>query len=434
MIAKSVASSIAKQIAASVGVSGGSLPIPSGVEVWLAGVNMFQDVGMTSPVTAAGQTLAKWVGSEGTVLTGTNFVVASNSGSLCARGNASTSRLALPTDYAMDRRDLTVTSHCKRPGIWRSSAYFGFSGSARAFELLAFTGPQLLAYDGTTLTYCDAISKASWHTATIRSNASGFKVGVNGSEVTKTAMAAGTFNGGAFQDLGGSNGAAVGFDFVYGVSVSTYANDAKINEINAYWNSKQAIPSETTPAENWLVFGDSNTEGTNTTSKASWVDLFASENRNMRIVPCVGSAQFFQVGGAPMNTAAVATMAGIEYRASAGRNLIILAVTNDFTSSTGTTYYNNAKTFLQARQALGWEVALVKFPQRIAPYTSGQPDYNPRVAEFNALLVSDPWAEYTIDLATPIDGVGGTIAADGVHWTDAGQTAVKNAIATALSL
>lgn len=420
---------------AGIASGGSSLPIPSGVEVWEAGVGMFQDSGMTNPVTSAGQTLAKWVGSQGTVLTGTNFTVASNSGSLCARGNASNSRLALPTDYAMNRRDITVSTHCKRPGIWRTAAYFGFSATARELDFLTFSRPQLQTYDGMTVAYSDVISKASWHTATIRSNASALKVGINGIEVTKTAMAVGAFNGGTFQDLGGATGAAVGFDFVYGISLSSYADDAKFAEINAYWNSKQAIPSETNPTENWLIFGDSNTEGTNTTSKTSWVDLIAVENPDIRIVPVIGAAQYFQVGGSPMNTAGVATMAANERRASAGRNLIILAVTNDFSSSTGTNYYNNAKAFLQARQALGWEVAIVEFPDREAPYTTTDTTYNPRVADFNALVVSDPYADYVIDLATPLNGVGGMInAADGVHWTDAAQAAVKTAVETALGL
>lgn len=413
----------------------GTITPPSGVEVWEAGVGMFQDSGMTSPVTAAGQTLAKWVGNLGTVLTCTNTTVVSNSGSLCARPNGSSGYFSLPTSYSMDRRNISVSMHCKRPGIWFTRGYFGFSNTAREFELINFVSAQSIAYDGVTPQYCDVAGKASWHTIHVRSNASALKVGVNGTEVTKTAVAAGTFTGGVFEDIGGSLGVTPGFDMVYGITLGTYADDTKLGEINAYWNAKEPIPSETVPTENWVTFGDSNTEGTNTASKTSWLTQIIDSNSSMRVTPVVGSGQYFQAGGSPMNTSAVATMMGLEYKPSAGRNLMIIVVTNDFNSGgSGVTYYNNAKTFGQARQAEGWKVALVKFPDRTAPYTTTDTTYNSGVAAFNGLLITDPWADYVVDLASVINGVSANMGVDGIHWTDAGMTAVKNEFISALGL
>lgn len=418
---------------------GGSGPTPptppSGVELWEAGVGMFQDSGMTTPVTAGGQILAKWVGNLGTVLTCINTTAVSNSGSLVARPNGSTGYCELPPAYSMNRRDISVSMHAKRPGLWAPRGYFGFSLIARDFELINYTNPQSIEYDGITVNYCDVAGKASWHTMTVRSNASALKVGMNGTEVTKTAVAAGTFTGGRFEDIGGAPGATPGFDMVYGITLGTYADDAKIAEILAYWNSKEPIPSETTPTENLVVFGDSNTEGTNTVSQTSWLTQLLDSRPNIRTVPVVGAAQYFQVGGSPMNTPAVATMMGFEYRASAGRNIMILVVTNDFNAgASGTTYYNNAKTFGQARQGEGWEVALVKFPNRNTPYTTTDPTYNTEVAAFNALLISDPWADYVVDLAVVMNGIGANMGADGVHWTDAGMTAISNAFISGLGL
>lgn len=408
--------------------------IPASItEYWVAGRGMYQDVAMTSPVTAAGQNIAKWVGRRlGTELTETasGAVVAQLvDGLLVPKFTATGAEaLTLPAGFAVDRRNVSILMHVQRPGVFQTRAFYGIGTTGRQLELDNFADVRLLTYDGTTSTYTARSPLASACTVSLRASASSAKVGVNGTETSNAAYAAGSLVGGRIGNLNGVNVASL--DRVYGIAIAELLNDTDYSDSLTYLQSIKSIPSETVPTENWAVFGDSNTEGTNTDSLTSWLTKFVDNYPSYRIFPIVGSGQSFNVGGSPQNNATTTAQIAIEKRASAGKNRVIFCTTNDFNNvANGSDYFAAVKALGQTLMSLGWEAWVMKFPGRTTPYTTTDTTYNANVAQFNALCVSDPWMTGTMDCSAVVPG-----EVDGVHWNDANQLTIYNTIKSAFGI
>lgn len=429
-VSKSVFSSVHRSTSVPAALAGSAaFSLPSSLtEYWLAGQGMFQDSGMTQPVTAAGQTVAKWVGRRlGTVLTGTSCVAKLVNGVLIPTFSLNSGDLQLPTSYATNKRDQTVLMCVQRPSAWGDRGFYGFSTSARSFELMNYQRIDLLTYDGTTVQYCAKAPKCSPCVVSSRASSSNIKIGVNGSEVTKTVQTAGSLTGGRFNSL--HDATVSGSGRWLGIALGPLINDTDFNTAVSAFSTQFSIPSETAPTVNLAAYGDSNTEGTNSNG-VSWQYMFADTDR-YRVLGVAASAQYFGVGGAPLNAAASTTQLDLEKIAGAGKNVIVVAFTNDFDQGVGAgaAHFARVKTWGQARQAAGWKVAVCKMPNRAAPFV-GVTQYNTEVASFNSSCDSDPWMDYKPDL-TVINGTG--LQSDGIHWTEAAQSTIYSAIKTGIA-
>ncbi len=149
------------------------------------------------------------------------------------------------------------------------------------------------------------------------------------------------------------------------------------------------------------------------------VDLV--DDTGARGIPVVGSATYFNAGGAPQISTNNLARVTADFRAGS-RNIIIISTTNDFDQGTsaGTNYFNTAKTQGLTWLAAGWEVWVVRQPYRTAPYAAATA-FNAQVDVFNGLLTSDPWMTGTINFASALNGVSGALNADGIHWSSSGQ-------------
>jgi len=408
-----------------------SFSLPAALtEYWLAGEGMYQDSGMTSPVTAAGQTVAKWVGQRlGTVITATSCIArqAAN-GSLVPTFVTNSGYFTLPSSFPTNRRDQTVLMAVQRPSAWGNRAFFGFHEGSRQFELMNLGRIDMLTYDGTSVVYHPQTPKCSPCVVSVRCSASAKKIGVNGNESSSAAMAAGSYSGGNFNAMNTLGNPGSGRWL--GIATGPLLDDTDFASGVSAFNNWFGAPSETAPTLNLVCYGDSNTEGTNS-SGVSWQMMFADEGTT-RVVGVAASAQYFGVGGNPANKAENTTQTDLERRASAGKNVIVIAFTNDFDQGVGSgaAHMARVKTFGQARQAAGWEVAVCKMPDRGSPWP-GASAYNTEIAAFNALIDSDHWMDFAPDL-TVINGTG-LNPADGVHWTQAAQATIYDTIKTAIA-
>lgn len=406
---------------------------PSIAEYWVASQGLFQDNAMTLPVTAAGQNVAKWVGRKaGTVLTATasGTVIAHSVGGLLVPKftGQPLEAMLLPDAFATSRRDMSVLMHVQRPGVWQTRWYFSIGNVGRQGEIGNYIDTRLLTYDGTALAYIPLGSKASAFTISLRSGATGVKFGVNGTEQENAPWAAGSLAGGRFGNLDGIG--VPSLDRVFGIAIGPLLSDVDYAATLAYFQNLKPIPSETAPTENWVVFGDSNTEGTNTVSLTSWLTKVVDAYPQFRIFPVVGAATFFAAGGQPQNIANTAAQIAIEKRAGAGKNRALFCTTNDFNNAAnGSDYFAAVKTFGQALMAAGWEAWVMKFPGRTTPYTTTDTTYNANVAQFNALCVSDPWMTGIMDCSSLVPS-----NADGIHWTDADQLTIFNFVKSSLGI
>ncbi len=89
------------------------------------------------------------------------------------------------------------------------------------------------------------------------------------------------------------------------------------------------------------------------------VDLV--DDTGARGIPVVGSATYFNAGGAPQISTNNLARVTADFRAGS-RNIIIISTTNDFDQGTsaGTNYFNTAKTQGLTWLAAGWEVWVVR--------------------------------------------------------------------------
>lgn len=410
-----------------------SAPIPTSItEYWEAGFGMFQDAGMTSPVTAAGQAVARWVGRKSnTVLTLTAVTADLVGGVLVPKGNADNgSRMQLPNTFVQNRQDITVAMHIQRPGCFQTRAIFGFDKDGRACDMLNYGSIRTYTYDGTAQILHACTAKASPCTVTFRNNSTNRRPGINGVEILASAGVAGTLNGGSCLSL--SDGSVNASDRVWAIALGPYLNDIDYSSLLAWANGIRARPSESAPSMNLGVFHDSQGEGNN--AGRSWILDLSDANPNLRIIPVGGSGQHFYRGSAQSAAAEIAQL-NLERVAGAGRNVVIFSTTNDFNGSVngtnfGTGYAAAMKTTGQALIASGWEVWVCKFPHRAPPFTSSDTFYNANVDTCNGLTVSDPWMTGTIDFTS----LASYLLSDGTHWAAAGQGVAKNIVATALGL
>ncbi len=416
----------------SVVLSGGapafSLP-ESLTEYWLAGEGMYQDSGMTSLVTAAGQTVAKWVGQRlGTVITATSCIArqAAN-GSLVPTFVTNSGYFTLPSSFPTNRRDQTVLMAVQRPSAWGNRAFFGFHEGSRQFELMNLGRIDMLTYDGTSVVYHPQTPKCSPCVVSVRCSASAKKIGVNGNESSSAAMAAGSYSGGNFNAMNtlGNPGSGRWLGIATGPLLDDTDFASGVSAFNNWFNA----PSDTAPSLNLICYGDSNTEGTNS-SGVSWQMMFADDGT--RVIGVAAAAQYFGAGSPAANRVENTTQVDLEYRPSAGKNVIVVAFTNDFDqgAGAGAAHMARVKSWGQARQGVGYELAVCKMPYRSSPW-AGATQYNIEVDSFNALCDSDPWMDYAPDL-TVINGTG-LNPADGVHWTQAAQATIYDTIKTAIA-
>lgn len=408
------------------GLSAGVVvPPPAALtEYWVAGSGLLTTGDV--PVTSAGQSITKWVGQKlGTVLTCTDIIADMVAGRLVPKSNSG--RMQLPITFSQNRRDLTVLMHVQRPGAFQTRYYFGFDKDSRACEMGNYGSIRTYTYDGVTQILHLCTGKASPCTISFRSNATNRRPGINGSEILAAAMAAGTMLGGSFCSL--QDGTVQSSDRVYAIGVAPYLSDTDFGLGLDWCNSIRTRPSETAPKYNIGVYGDSQTEGLNSGGH-SWL-LDVADSYDARIIPAVGSAQYFALGGNPQNAADELTRMQAEKVTGATRNIVLFCTTNDFNNvANGSAYFSAVKTAGLAFMAAGWEAWVAKHPHRAAPYTSTDTTYNPNVDEFNALHVTDPWMTGSVDLTS----LENYLLSDGIHWTSAGQTVAKGLVATALGL
>jgi len=396
----------------------GGIDLPAELtEYWIAGEGMFQDSGMTQPVSSAGQVVAKWVGQRGAnELTGTNVVAESIGGVLVPRLNCVDAYFALPAAWSTNRRNFSIQFHIQQPGCG-PRAMLGL-GAIRVGELFTYNTARPVTYDGVTVGSILKMPKVSTCNLHLRGDASSFKVGVNGSETSLGAWAAGTVTGGRIGDLPTVGGVA-GNQRIWGISAGPYINDTVLAETLAQWSSFRPVASESAPQENWLAYGDSLTEGYKTSTLDTWATRIADAKPNIRIGHFGWAGAYF-IGGVDNATN---TAQGPLEKVSGVTNRVIFCGTNDFYLSTAVDYFNAIKTRGQAMQAQGWQAWVWKMPQRASPYTDADPNFNTKVNAFNGLLTSDPWMNGIIDVASIADQSGAK-QSDGVHFTSTTQAAI----------
>jgi hypothetical protein len=402
---------------------------------WVSGERQYTDSGATTPVTAAGQTVASWVGVNGTKLTTTGGAMKAVSvGGVLTPVSISDAESAwvVPGGVSLDSRDFVAWLHCRSGSGWLGG--FVGLGSGRGREISTFTDIRWDVfnpaggdrYPGTGAPFASPMVlglEGGLSTVTLRQNAAAWATG--------TPYDAGTTAGGHFGAL--YDGTTKGTITYHGLCLTKVLDATNRGLLLGYFDSRVARPSDTAPALNIAALGDSNTCGT-LAGGVSWPWLWGGANSSARFISSSKSGQFFSAGGSPINGATNTTRINAQRLAGAGRNIIVIADTNDFTSLSAATCLSNRETWATARQAEGWEVWQPYMPVRIAPYSDAV-TYTATVQAFNTLLASSTAFDRRPDLYTASGGAtptGGLFDADGIHWTGAMQSLVYTTFVGAL--
>lgn len=404
---------------------------------WVSGERQYTDSGATTPVTAAGQTVAAWVGVNGTKLTTTGGSMKA----LSVRGvltpvsiSDQESAWVVPGGTSVNQRDFAAWLHVQAGSGWLSG-YIGL-GSDRGVELLTYQDTRLLTFNAVgSLRYSALAPLASPCVLALEGAASTKYIRRNASEFDATpALPVGTASGGfigAYNSAGSAGDRACAI--YHGLCLTKSLDSTNRGLLLSYFDGRVSRPSDTAPALNIVALGDSNTCGTGA-GGVSWPWLWSAASPSARIVSSSKSGQFFSAGGAPLNGATNTAQIDAEYRAGAGRNIIVIADTNDLGSISAASALSARESWAAARRSAGWEVWQPYLPYRVSPYSDAA-TYQSRVAAFNSALASSTAFDRRPDLYTASGGAtptAGLLTADGIHYTATMQQLVYTTLAGSL--